>query len=178
MSEEDPWTVLAETALTAIEQADLNERNFGLAELCDEVPALAENCGTERLKTILVATGCRCAKELVATWIRVCPDDDAPLVALEAVRAWLEEPTQERAERSADLSRAALRSFAITKGTDRRPSWPAHAWFARTCAWLADAPRYGWQAVPALLGLTKAGMRAELVSELAAQLREPRDRNG
>jgi hypothetical protein len=177
LSEEDSSTVLAETVLTAIEHADLNERNFGLTELCDAVPALATTWGTERLKTILVATGCECAKEFVATWIRVRPDDDAPLVALEAARAWLEEPTQERAARSADRSRAALHSFTITKGTDRRPSWPAHAWFARTCAWLADAPRYGWQAVPALLGLTKAGMRASLVNELAAQLREARDRN-
>mgnify|MGYP006200225665 CR=1 FL=1 len=101
----------------------------------------------------------------------------SPQSMVVADRAWLEEPTLERAARSAELSRAALHSFARTKGTGRRPSWPPHAWFARTCAWLADAPRYGWQAVPAVLGLSKAGMRANLVSELAARLREARDRN-
>jgi hypothetical protein len=171
-------TKLAEDVLAAVERADLNDRNLGLADLCDEVPGLAEELEAARLKTILVAAGCRCATELISTWVRVCPDDSAPLVALEATRAWLVEPTRESATRSATLSQAALHSFARARGPDRQKSWPAHAWFARTCAWLADAPQYGWQSVAALLGLIKAGVRTQLVVELAAQLRQARQGEG
>jgi hypothetical protein len=163
---------LAEAVLTAIERADQDKRNLGLDDLRNELPSLADEFGTEPLKTILVATGCTCANELVATWVRVCPDDEAPLLALEATRAWLVDPTEQRAARSGSLSQAALDSFARTKGTGQRPSWPAHAWFARSCAWLADAPQYGWQSVAALLGLIKAGMRRRVVSELQTQLRD------
>ena len=58
--------VLAEMALVAVERADLNERNFGLTDLCNELPSLGE-LGAERLKTVLVSTGCRCADQLIAT---------------------------------------------------------------------------------------------------------------
>jgi hypothetical protein len=169
---------LAESVVAAVERADLDERNLGLADLRNELPALAEEFDADRLKTILVATGCSCAKELVTTWVRVCPDDNAPILALEATQAWLAEPSQDGAVQSAKLSRAALQSFARTKGAGCQPSWPAHAWFARTCAWLADAPQYGWQSVAALLGLIKADLRERLVSELANQLRHARQRKG
>jgi len=167
---------LAEAVVAAVERAELDELEFGLAELCNHIPALAE-LETRRLKAILLEAGCSCAKGLEATWVRVCPDDDAPLLALEATRAWLAEPSDDRALRSATFSGAALESFARTRGASPRASWPAHAWLARTCAWLADSPQYGWQAVAALVGLTKAGMREELVTELATQLRRGRQPN-
>jgi len=160
---------LAEAVVAAVERADLDELGFGLAELCNQIPALAE-LETARLKTILLEAGCSCAKGLEATWERVCPADDAPLRALKATRAWLAEPSDDRALRSATFSAAALESFARTRGAGRRASWPAHAWFARTCAWLAGSPQYGSQAVAALLGLIKAGVRQELVTELATRL--------
>lgn len=165
------WTALADAVLIAIERADLDKRNFGLADLRNELPALALHFTPERLKSILVAVGCHCANGLVATWVCARPDDRAPLLALSAAQAWLAEPTPEHAARSASLSQAALHSFARTRGAGRSPSWPAHSWFARACAWLADAPQYGWQSVAALLGLIKAGTRQCLANELANQMR-------
>jgi hypothetical protein len=161
---------LADAVLAAIERADLEERNLALEELVVEIPALADKFDSGTLKTILIATGCACAEDLVGTWLARCPEDDAPLCALAAAREWLAAPTQEQAASSAGVSRAALDSFARTRGIGCRPSWPAHAWFARSCAWLADAPLHGWQSVAALLGLMHAGLRARMLSELASRL--------
>jgi hypothetical protein len=181
MIQEDEPThsaALAEAIVAAVERADLGEHNSGLADLRNELPVLAEDFDSDRLKTILVATGCSCARDLATTWIRLYPDDNAPIRALDATQAWLAEPSQDAAALSAALSSAALQSFARTKGGGRLQSWPAHAWFARTCAWLADAPQYGWQAVAALLGLVRAGVRQSLVTQLAAQLRQAHERKG
>ena len=161
-------TNLANAIVDAIERAD--PKSLGVDDLYREVPALSDAFETDDVKIILLTTACRCAEELVAPWLAAYPDDNAPVLALRAAQAWLIDPTQELAAHSATFMDAALMSFVRSKGAGRRSSWPAHSWFARTCAWLADAPQYGWQSVAALLGLIHAGLRDRVTAELASQM--------
>lgn len=165
-------TQVATMIIDAIERADREERNFGLDDLCAEVAALPSRIGSAALKRCLILAASRCAERLVPDWQKQYPDDLAPVLALRAAQAWLANPGPDTAVVAASLSSAALNSFARIRGSGRRPSWPAIAWFARACAWLADAPQFEWQAVAALHGLVQAGARDSLLTELHGTLVE------
>ena len=122
------------------------------------------------MKRLLLAAGADVANELASDWLRDHPDDQRPILALDAVSVWLREPTASHADLAASRSAGALASFAASKGRGARASWPVNAWFARSCAWLADGPRYGWQAAAALYGLQRTGRRDDLRDRLSALL--------
>jgi hypothetical protein len=163
---------LAAMIVDAVEHAQRDDHHLGLDDLCARVSGFSAAVGSTSTKRTLIIAGRRCAETFVAAWLKQFPEDQAPILALGAVDSWIAEPTQEAAAHAASLSRPALDSFVQTKGPGQSSSWPSIAWFARSCAWLADAPQFGWQAVAALHGLLRAGARTTLVKQLAATIAE------
>lgn len=158
--------------VAAVERAERSEQSLGLEDLLAAVPGLLAAVGpTNTVRTLVVASR-RCADTFVETWLSQYPEDQGPISALRAVDSWIADPGPEAAAYAASFSSGSLESLVRSKGSGPSSAWPDMAWFARSCAWLADAPQFGWQAVAVLHGLMRAAAKACLLQQLSATIAE------
>lgn len=88
---------------------------------------------------------------------------EGPEKAVEAAEAWVQCPCPAHADAAHAAQPLAIQQAGAVWS---RP--PADvAWAARTAAWAADAPKYGWQAVAAINGACEALSREEVVAAAA-----------
>jgi hypothetical protein len=92
------------------------------------------------------------AREVLSVWSTSYPEDRAPAIAVAAAEAWTGCPCPAHAEGAADTARrAADQALAVWRQLPQEA-----AWAGRAAAWAADAPKYGWQSVAAIIGACRA----------------------
>ena len=103
------------------------------------------------------------ARKVVSIWTDAHPDCAEPLRAVEAAEAWAACPCKLHADAAAETMAAAAHQAMATW---RVPPKEA-AWAARTAAWTADAPKYGWQTVAAIGGACHATSADDITAAAA-----------
>jgi hypothetical protein len=92
------------------------------------------------------------AREVLSVWSASYPEDREAARAVVAAERWIGCPCPAHADAAADAARnAAEQAQAVWQ----RPPKEA-AWAGRAAAWAADAPKYGWQSVAAIIGACRA----------------------
>lgn len=99
------------------------------------------------------------ARYALSVWEEQYPYVREPVTAIEAAEAWAACPCARHAQAALVAEEGANRE---AQRVWRTPASPA-AWAARTAAWAAAAPSYGWQAIPALVGACRATSVGDVV---------------
>lgn len=101
---------------------------------------------------LITGLAVRLARRVLGVWSHQYPDQLGPVWAVEAAETWATCPCALHAENASMASPSALRQAQM--------AWHAvpksAAWAGRTAAWAADAPKFRWPAVAAIIGASKA----------------------
>jgi class 3 adenylate cyclase len=112
-----------------------------------------------RRKDVILA-GIAASRAVIQVWEQIYPDSAGPPLAVEAAEAWMKSPSDASAEAAATAAKlAGDQALAVWRRPER-----AAAWVGRTAAWAASAPKYGWQAVPAIYGAVQVAGKPLIVS--------------
>lgn len=119
-----------------------------------------ETLGGWNWKQVITCLAISLARDVVSLWTDEYPDRAGPVAAIAAAEAWLACPCEFHADAAAEtMQNAAHQAMNVW----RRPPKSA-AWAGRTAAWVADAPKYGWQAVAAIVGACRSTTPERVVS--------------
>jgi hypothetical protein len=120
-------------------------------------PAVAEASAQREL---LVRLAIHLAREVLAIWQATYPDQHGPIGAVEAGEAWASCPCERHADEAAARQQQAVQQALAAW----RPPATNVAWSGRTAAWVADAPKHGWQAVAAIVGACRATSTEKVIA--------------
>jgi hypothetical protein len=115
---------------------------------------------TSAQRELLVRLAIHLAREVLPIWQGSYPDQYGPVEAVRAAEAWATCPCERHAEEAAARQSQAVHHVLAAW---RRPATDA-AWSGRTAAWVADAPKHGWQAVAAIVGACRATTTEKVVA--------------
>jgi hypothetical protein len=127
--------------------------------------AIARVPGSEvaRWNEVMTRLAISLSRDVVKLWSDVYPDRLAPLMAIEAAETWAACPCMRHADAAAETARgAAHQAMAVWRVPPKEA-----AWAGRTAAWVADAPKYGWQTVTAIYGACRATSQEHAVAATA-----------
>ncbi|AUX28374.1 MULTISPECIES: hypothetical protein [Sorangium] len=122
-----------------------------------EVPGAPD---AEGWKQVITRLAVFLARGVVKRWSNAYPDRLEPLRAVEAAEAWAACPCAHHAEAAAETAPGAARQAMAAW----RSSPKEAAWAGRTAAWAADAPKYGWQTIAAIVGACRATGSKEVIA--------------
>lgn len=166
-------TLATAVVTTALELSDCEESNAGPGARMDGallasarvraaialVPETEDRRNWEQVVTRLAICLARGAVKL---WTDAYPDRAGPVTAITAAEAWAACPCEAHANAAADtMQEAAHQAMKVWRTAPK-----SAAWAGRTAAWVADAPKYGWQTVAAIVGACRA-TSPELVLSVA-----------
>jgi hypothetical protein len=127
--------------------------------------AIARVPGSESLrrKEVMTRLAISLSRDVVKLWSDAYPDRLAPLAAIEAAEAWAACPCGRHADAAAEtMQNAAHQAMAVWRVPPKEA-----AWAGRTAAWVADAPKYGWQTVAAIGGACRSTSQDHAVAAAA-----------
>src|SRR4029079_7975800 len=107
---------------------------------------------TSAQRELLVRLAIHLAREVLSLWQATYPDQHGPVEAVRAAEAWASCPCERHADEAAARQQPAVQQALAAW----RPPATTVAWSGRTAAWVADAPKHGWQAVAAIVGACRA----------------------
>jgi hypothetical protein len=135
-------------------------RNGNISALLD----LPDLLGLSERDIIVIAVAA--GRAALGEWERAYPGLSGPRLAIAAAEAWVVEPSSVASEAAAVASDLARdQTIKVWRGL-----YPQPAWAGRTAAWVGLAPKYGWQAVAAIYGASKAIGRAATVAAVSNAL--------
>lgn len=106
----------------------------------------------EEQKRFVVRLAIAMARETLPVWIEAYPDRTGPVDAVIQAEKWVDSPSDDFAELASATQPAAVHESLCVWRQEPKSA----AWAARTAAWVADAPKYGWQALCAIMGAQQA----------------------
>lgn len=122
------------------------------ADVKEAIARVPDSHAAARWKEVMTRLAIFLARDIVKVWLDVHPERLAPVTAIEAAEAWAACPCQRHAEAAAETAHGASHeAMAVWRVPPKEV-----AWAARTAAWVADAPKYGWQTVTAMHGACRA----------------------
>lgn len=111
-------------------------------------------------RELLVRLAIHLAREVLDIWLANCPDQHGPVEAVRAAEAWANCPCERHANEAAARQQQAVQQALAAW----RPPATNVAWSGRTAAWVADAPKHGWQAVAAIVGACRATTTEKVIA--------------
>lgn len=102
----------------------------------------------EEQKRYVIRLAVAMARDALPVWTESHPGRAGPVDAVTQAERWSASPCEEFAEMAAAMQPAAVQESLRVWRQEPKTA----AWAARTAAWAADAPKYGWQAICALMG--------------------------
>lgn len=158
-----PRTLATAVVTTALELFESEESHAGSAARMDDalissavvrsaIVMVPERPEGRNWKQIMTRLAISLGRGVVKLWTEVYPDRMGPVAAIVAAEAWAACPCELHADAAAEtMQNAAHQAMNVW----RTPPKSA-AWAGRTAAWVADAPKYGWQTVTAIVGACRA----------------------
>jgi hypothetical protein len=118
------------------------------AGFCEELGML----DLQQREQFVIRLAIALAREALPIWVKAHPLLTGPVDALTQAEKWMDSPCDEFAEIASDTQSAAVHdSLSVWRQEPKSAGWAG-----RTAAWVADAPKYGWQAVAAIMGAQQA----------------------
>jgi hypothetical protein len=102
----------------------------------------------EEQKRYVIRLAVALAREALPVWTESHPGFTGPVDAVTQAEKWISSPCEEFAEMASATQPAAVHDSLRVWRQEPKSA----AWAGRTAAWAADAPKYGWQAVCAIMG--------------------------
>jgi len=110
------------------------------------------NLAVDQRERFVIRLAIYLAQEALPVWVESHPSLTGPVEAVAQAEKWTESPCSESAEMASSTQPAAVHDSLSVWHQEPKKA----AWAGRTAAWVADAPKHGWQAVAAIMGSQEA----------------------